>query len=77
MLCYEKHIMFFGWEKIMEILIDDLTSLKKEGIDIFVGNKTIKFVGTVVAMAGDNLGSHQIGGFTENFHSSEFLLSFL
>lgn len=55
MLCYEKHIMFFGWEKVMEILIHDLRSLEKEGIYISLGNKTINFVGTVVAMVGDNL----------------------
>jgi len=30
----------------------------------------------VLAMLGDNLGSHQIGGFTENFHSSEYFCRF-
>lgn len=48
----------------------------KEGVDFSVGNETIKFVGTVVAMADDNLGSHQIGGFIEKFHFSEYFCRF-
>jgi len=72
MLCYEKHVTFFSWEKIMEHLINDLKCLENEGINISIGNETINFVGTVVAMLGDNLGSHQIGGFTENFNSEYF-----
>lgn len=38
-----KNIMFFGWEKITEILIYDLRSLEKEGIDISVGNRDTFF----------------------------------
>lgn len=30
------------------------------------------FLGTIIAVFGDNLGSHQIGGFTENFSSSQY-----
>lgn len=76
MLCYEKHITFFGWEKVMTPLIRDLQSLEKEGIHISVGSETINFVGAVVAMLGDNLGSHQIGGFAENFNYSEYFCRF-
>jgi len=28
-LCYEKHVTFFGWKKILEPLINDLRSLEK------------------------------------------------
>ncbi|KYM93954.1 hypothetical protein ALC62_15436, partial [Cyphomyrmex costatus] len=76
MLCYEKYIKFFGWDKVLEPLINDLRSIKKDGIIISVADKTINFVGTVVAVLGDNLGSHQIGGFTENFHSSTYFCRF-
>jgi len=59
MLCYKKYILtFFSWEKIMKRLINNLKRLENEGIDISVGNETINFVGTVVAMLEDNLGSH-------------------
>lgn len=76
MLCHEKHITFFGWENIIEPLIRDLQSLEKKGIHISVDNNIINCTGTVVAMLGDNLGSHQIGGFTENFNSSEYFCRF-
>jgi len=59
-LCYEKYITSFGWEKIIKPLINDLRNLEKNGI-ISVANEPINFIGTVVAMLGDNLGSHQIG----------------
>lgn len=75
-LCYEKHITFFRWEKVMEPLINDLKNLEKNGVVISVANKSINFIGTVIAMLGDNLGSHQIGGFTENFNSSEYFCRF-
>lgn len=77
-LCYEKHITFFRWEKVMEPLINDLKNLEKNGVVISVANKSINFIGTVIAMLGEsgNLGSHQIGGFTENFNSSEYFCRF-
>jgi len=75
-LCYEKYITFFGWEKIIEPLINDLRNLEKNGIVISVANEPINFIGTIVAMLGDNLGSHQIGGFIENFNSSEYFCRF-
>jgi len=37
---------------------------------IIVNNTIIK--GTVIAFAGDNLGSHQTGGFNENFNAEYF-----
>lgn len=75
-LCYEKYVTFFGWGNVMKVLINDLQSLEKDGVNISIGNKTINFVGTVVAMLGDNLGSHQIGGFAENFSSSKYCCRF-
>jgi len=36
MLCYEKHVTFYSWEKIMERLINDLKCLENEGIDILL-----------------------------------------
>ncbi|KYN12085.1 hypothetical protein ALC57_15752 [Trachymyrmex cornetzi] len=63
-------------DKVLEPLINDLRSIEKDGIIISVADKTINFVGTVVAVLGDNLGSRQIGGFTQNFHSSNYFCRF-
>ena len=49
-------------------LVHDLSELRKEGINI-EDNTSVK--GTVCAIAGDNLGSHCIGGFSENFSTTE------
>ncbi|XP_066583375.1 uncharacterized protein [Prorops nasuta] len=73
LLCYEKHITFFGWDKVMEVLVDDLRKLEKDGIKICINNEITTINGTVIATVGDNLGSHQLGGFTENFSSSEYI----
>lgn len=70
-----KTYHFFGWEKVMEPLMNNLRNLEKNGIVISVTDKSINFIGTV-AMLGDNLGSHQIGYFTENFNSSEYFCRF-
>lgn len=50
MLCYEKHIKFFSWDKVLEPLINGLRSIEKDGIVISVADKTINFVSTVVAV---------------------------
>ncbi|XP_066590584.1 uncharacterized protein [Prorops nasuta] len=70
LLCVENNIKYFGWEKVLQLLIHDLTVLEKDGITINVNYQKITFFGTVVAVLGDNLGSHQVGGFTENFSNT-------
>lgn len=74
LLCKEKFVKLFGIDKIFQPLIEDLIILEKEGVDYFdCFDQTIKNIqGSLFAMTGDNLGSHQIGGFVENFSSTEF-----
>jgi hypothetical protein len=49
-------------------MIDDLKDLELNGI-----NHEGTFIrGTIVCIAGDNLGSHYVGGFVENFASSPY-----
>lgn len=67
-LCLERDIKKYGFGKIVDILIKDLNDLETTGLQI--QDKVVK--GTLVAMLGDNLGSHQIGGFMENFNSEYF-----
>ena len=74
LLCKESNIKIFGYDKILKPLVRDLKILETDGIKIgFTDeNRTNIFKGSIFAMIGDNLGSHQIGGFTENFSKSEY-----
>lgn len=67
LLCREKDFTEFGHAKVFSQLVADLKVLEESGI---TADKTVR--GTLYCIAGDNLGSHGIGGFTENFSSSEF-----
>lgn len=68
-LVFERHLNQFGFTKIFDIIVKDIRTLETEGIE--VANHIIK--GTLFAMLGDNLGSHQIGGFSENFSFSPYI----
>ncbi len=68
LLCREKDFKAFGHAKVFSELLTDLKELEENGI---VGSsETVK--GTLYCIAGDNLGSHCIGGFSENFSSSKY-----
>ncbi|XP_028817922.1 uncharacterized protein LOC114769244 isoform X4 [Denticeps clupeoides] len=69
-LCREKDFKEFGHNKVFSELLADLRVLEEKGITI-VDKSVVK--GALYCIAGDNLGSHCIGGFTENFSSSEYL----
>lgn len=68
LLCGENDLKHFGPGKIFSELLQDLKDL--EGNGITVGGETVK--GALYCVAGDNLGSHSIGGFTENFSQSQY-----
>lgn len=68
MLCREKDFKHFGHDKVFSRLTADLKDLEDKGIT--VAEEKVK--GTVLCIAGDSLGSHSIGGFTENFSVSEY-----
>ncbi|XP_058268078.1 uncharacterized protein LOC131366977 [Hemibagrus wyckioides] len=65
LLCREKDFKEFGHDKVFS----DLQILEENGITM-ADETAVK--GTLYCIAGDNLGSHCIGGFTENFSSSEY-----
>lgn len=69
MLCRDADYVFFGQEKVFSCLLRDLKDLERSGIAVAEG-ETVK--GVVIAIAGDNLGSHSLGGFTENFSMSKY-----
>lgn len=67
-LCYEKHVKQFGFSKILENLLNDIKTLETQGLNIKIMNEESKILkGSLLACTGDNLGSHQIGGFLESF----------
>ena len=69
MVCKEKSIKEFGPEAVLSRLVKDIQQLECEGISVH-GGKVVK--GTLLAIIGDNLGSHYIGGFTESFCASYY-----
>lgn len=68
LLCLENDLKHFGIDKVFSELLADLKSLETGGIN--VDGETVK--GGLYCIAGDNLGSHFIGGFTENFSRSVY-----
>lgn len=68
LLCVEDDLKRFGVAKVFSELLADLKSLETDGIN--VDGETVK--GGLYCIAGDNLGSHCIGGFTENFSRSQY-----
>lgn len=68
LLCRDTDLKTFGHNKVFSSLIADLKDLEETGILVEDGNM-IK--AALIAILGDNLGSHCIGGFTENFSCSK------
>ncbi|KAL1268697.1 hypothetical protein QQF64_034060 [Cirrhinus molitorella] len=67
LLCREEDFRFFGQEKIFSPLVADLKDIEELGFETKDGSN---LKGALIAISGDNLGSHCIGGFTENFSRS-------
>lgn len=72
LLCKEANVKMFSFDKVVSNLILDLKKLEQTGILLPHISRENLIRGTVFCICGDNLGSHQIGGFVENFSTSEF-----
>ena len=66
-----SNITKFGWDIILKQVIKDINLLATKGIKILSSDGTITYWGTLVLMLGESLGSHKIGGLTENFSTSK------
>jgi hypothetical protein len=66
LLCKEVDCKMFKPASVFGQLIDDLKQLETSGIDV---DGTTVF-GSIMCIAGDNLGCHFIGGFVENFSTT-------
>ena len=69
-LCLDSYIKRFGWGQILKKCVNDLKELSTQGISVVINGDCKTFVGVLMAMLADNLGSHQIGGYVENFSKS-------
>ena len=69
-LCCESDFKRFGQRVIFGELMKDLRSLEDEGLELFDSTLVLA---AVLAIVGDNLGSHCIGGFSENFRSNNYV----
>lgn len=67
LLCREQDYKYFGQDLVFGSLVKDLKELELNGVTLPDGQL---YKGTLCAIAGDNMGSHNIGGFTENFSKS-------
>lgn len=67
LLCREQDFKHFGQDLVIGCLVKDLKDLENNGI-VLPDGQVCK--GVLHAIAGDNLGSHGIGGFLENFSLS-------
>lgn len=68
LLCREEHFKYFGHDKVFSTMLSDIKELETNGL--VISGHVVK--ATIFCIAGDNLGSHQIGGFTENFSASTY-----
>lgn len=67
LLCKEQDFKYFGQDLVMGQLVKDLKDLESNGVVLPDGQIR---KGILHAIAGDNLGSHGIGGFLKNFSKS-------
>ena len=57
----------YGYESLLQPLIEDMKILETRGIEITFEGRTHIFKGTIMMVVADNLASHALGGFFCNF----------
>lgn len=72
LLVREIDLKYFGQHIVFRPLVDNLKKI--EDVGVLVDDQYVQ--GTLVLIMGDNLGSHCIGGFAENFSSCSQMCGF-
>lgn len=67
LLCRAKHVKPYGLTRITAQLVTDLKDLEESGLDVSRGEGDFHFSVGVLAVLGDNLSQHQLGGFVPSF----------
>ena len=73
LLCREQDFKYFGRDKLFSRMLSDVRELEDNGI-VTSSGYTVR--ATVLCIVGDNLGSHCIGGYTENVSTSSHCCRF-
>ncbi|XP_065650284.1 uncharacterized protein LOC136078439 [Hydra vulgaris] len=60
------------YEKILKLLIQDLKTLKNDGVSVIVDGQPIQLFGGLATISADNLSSHAVAGFRRVFNSALF-----
>jgi len=63
------HVKKYGLHKVLERFMQDICILQSEGITVTIDGKVQAFFGSLATVSGDNLASHDIGGFRGCFNS--------
>lgn len=69
LLCKETDFKSFGQDRVFSRMLSDLKQLEEQGLVTTSGHVVRA---TVASIVGDNLGSHCIGGYTQNFSTSKY-----
>ncbi|XP_051947286.1 uncharacterized protein LOC127618717 [Xyrauchen texanus] len=69
-LFHTQDISKYGFNVILEPLINDIKILESQGLSLPFSDEQI--YGTIAQITGDNLGMHSILGFNESFNSRHF-----
>lgn len=69
LLCKELDFKWFGQGSVFSRILLDLKQLEEHGIVTTSGHVVRA---TLLSIVGDNLGSHCIGGYTQNFSTSKY-----
>lgn len=72
-LCKSDDVKVYGYDKVLEPLLQDLKILEDHGVYVSLVGTFLK--GTVQCVVADNLGAHSIAGFNANF-SGDFFCRF-
>lgn len=65
-LCKSDDVSKYGYEKVLHALLQDIKSLKQDGIFISLLGRRIK--GTIQVVVADNIGAHSLAGLNESFY---------
>ncbi|CAI5662779.1 unnamed protein product [Oreochromis niloticus] len=69
-LFHAEDVKKYGFDPILQPLIDDIKFLESHGIDLPFSSEKVH--GTICQITGDNLGMHSILGFVESFSGRYF-----
>ncbi|KAJ8017622.1 hypothetical protein HOLleu_44835 [Holothuria leucospilota] len=67
-LCPSSYVKKYGLAEMLYPLLEDLKTLKQEGVTILKDGAEHTFHGSVSFISADNLAAHEVGGFQTHFH---------